>query len=162
MRVYGVRSRVVELQMRAKRGKGWCVSSFELPVFSFLLDEREQHRKWWGVASLFWNRCSRESKANSRSRWVCLLGEVLDFGDRKSCETVSEMFGFCDNVSWDVAQLLLRGVIICTRSSNGFWRDGGKMFLFRKLWNTEDAHLMLLCFKHFHSFVNYLWSKCEA
>ena len=29
--------RLVELQMRAKRGKGWCVSSVAPPVFLFCL-----------------------------------------------------------------------------------------------------------------------------
>ena len=28
--------------------------------------------------------------------------EVLDFCDRRSGETVSEMFDVCDNISWDV------------------------------------------------------------
>ena len=83
-----------------------------------------------GGCELLWDRRSGVSKANSRSGLVCLLGEVLDFCDGTSGAT-SELFGFCDNTSWDAAaELSLWGVMFCKRSSNGSWRDGGKLFSF--------------------------------
>ena len=38
---------VIELQMRATRGRGWSISSVAPPVF-FLLAERKQHRRQGG------------------------------------------------------------------------------------------------------------------
>ena len=74
-----------------------------------------------GGCKLLWDRRSGVSKANSRSGWVYLLGEVLDFCDRRSNETVSKLVDFCGNVSEDVtAQLLLWEVMICIRLSNCF------------------------------------------
>ena len=97
-----------------------------LPFFLFFLLNLSNIENGRGCEFL-WDCRSGVSKANSRSGWVCLLGEVLDFCDKRSCETVSEMFDFCDNISWDVAaELLLWGVMFCIRSSNGFWRDGDK------------------------------------
>ena len=73
----------------------------------------------WGLESQF---CSG---------LVCLLGEVLEFCDRSSGETASELFDFCDNTSWDAAaEYSLQGVTCCKRSSNGSWRDGGEILLF--------------------------------
>ena len=77
--------------------------------------------KMGGGSELLRDRRTGISKANSRSRWVCLRGCVLDFCDKRSCETVSEMFDFCHNISWDVAaELLLWEFKIRVRSSNGF------------------------------------------
>ena len=109
---------VIELQMRAKRRKGWSVSSAATPVFYFLLVEWKQRRKWEGVASFF-RIAALGYRKLTPSGWVCLLGEVLDFCDRRSCETVSEVLEFYNNISWDVAaELLLWGVMLCKRWPN--------------------------------------------
>ena len=76
-----------------------------------------------------WDRHSGVSKVNSHSGLVFLLGEVLDFCDlAKLLQNVLEV---CDNISSDAAaELLLQGVMFYIRSSNGLWRDGGKLFSF--------------------------------
>ena len=66
------------------------------PVFSlFLLNGSNIENV--RVCDFFWDCPSGVSKASSRSGWVCLLGQLLEFCDRRSCETVSEMFelNFC-------------------------------------------------------------------
>ena len=107
-----------------------------------------------GGCEFLWDRHSGVSKTNSRSGLVWLLAEVLDSCDRSSGETASELFDFCDDTSWDAAaelalwgfmfcndfcddtswdaaaELAIWGFMFCKRSSNGFWRDGGTMFLF--------------------------------
>ena len=49
------------------------------------------------------------SKFNARSGWVSLLGEILDLCEIGSTDAASELFDFCDNLSWDVAAGLLLG-----------------------------------------------------
>ena len=150
MRIYGVRLCVcaVELPESTRRGKNWCVSWVAPPVFLFSSYWARATSKVGGSCDFLWDRRSGVLKLNSRSAWVCLLGEVLDFCDRRSCETASELFDFCDNISWDVAaELLLWGIMVCTRLSNGFWRDAGKLFSFYMFWTTEDAFPgPLVCF----------------
>ena len=43
------------------------------------------------------------SNSYSNSALVYLVGEVLDFCDKRSGEAASELFDFRDNISWDVA-----------------------------------------------------------
>ena len=79
-----------------------------------------------GGCELLWDRRSGDSKANSRLGWVCLPwgggGGVLDFCDKRSCETVPEM---------DVAaEVFLWGAMFFKRLSNSLWRDGGGLFSF--------------------------------
>ena len=77
-----------------------------------------------GGCELLWDRRSGDSKANSRLGWVCLLGEVVDFCHKRSCETVSEMFDFCDIISWDVAAFALGGHVLHMVVRG----DSGKLF----------------------------------
>ena len=81
----------------------------------------EATSKIGGGCEFLWDRCSGVSKASSRSEWVYLLGEVLNFCDEISCETVLEVPYFCDNISWDVAaELLLWGsYFLQKKMSNG-------------------------------------------
>ena len=153
---------VLEQLKSAKWGKGWivpwgslgCASCFFSSCWTWATS------KMGGGCEFLWGRRSGVSKANSRSGLVCLLGEVLDFCDRRSCETASELFDFCDNISWDVAaELLLWGVMFCKRSSNGSWRDGGKLFSFCMFWTTEDAFPgVLFCFCSC-CFANHAWNS---
>ena len=84
-----------------------------------------------GGCEFLWDRRSGVLKANSRPGLVCLLGEVLDLCEKSSYEAASDLIDFCDNVPWDVAaELFFSGVMICKRSSNGSWRDGGRLLSF--------------------------------
>ena len=85
------------------------------PSCLFILAEWKQRRKWEGVylGSLLWSIRSQLSLRVGMS-----AGGGVGSG---SCGTESEMFDFCDNISWDVAaELLLWGVMFCIRPSNGF------------------------------------------
>ena len=94
-----------------------------------------------GGCELLWDRGSGDSKANYPSGWVCLLGEVLDFCGKRSCETVSEMFDVCENISWDVAaEILLLGVRFCKARQTVF---GGMV---AKRFRSACFELQRMCF----------------
>ena len=50
------------------------------------------------------------SKFNARSGTISLLGEVLNLCEIGSTDAASEVFDFCDNLSWDVAA----GLLLCS------------------------------------------------
>ena len=156
MRIYGKRLWGCTVELPTRRGKGWCVSWVAPSVFLFYSCWTRASKMEAGC-ELLWDHHSGVLKASSCSGWVCLLGG--DFCDRRSCETVYELFEFCNNISWDIAaELLLWGVMICIRSSNGFWRDGGKKNSFCMLWTSEDAFPRVLVCVCICFFANYVWT----